>query len=330
MDPSELSPSFIIPPGTQVVLRRDLPAAGPPDVPEGPRALKKRGSVGEVIESPVTNEYSYSVRFADGHVVRAKKSDLAIRRSDAPEEELPAREAAAFEPHVIYRVRVGSRAFGLAGPGSDEDERGVYLPPAEWGWSLQKPPEEVQWKRSGGRIVGHEEKGGEGDVTLWEIEKFLRLALKANPNILETLYVPEAHVLHAGPVGRKLRDLREKFLSKYIYRTYSGYVLSQFRKFQRDIARGGAYKPKHAMHLIRLLCSGIEALRGNGIMVDVGAYRGELLRIKEEAPPFEEVHRRALELDAVFQAEFERTRLPDRPDVAAVDRFLIEARRTKT
>jgi uncharacterized protein len=332
VEPSELSPSFVIPRGTQVVLRSDRPAAGPPGSPGGERAIKKRGSVGEVIESPLTNEYAYSVRFADGSIVRAKKADLAIRRSEAPEDALPPHDVAAFEPHVFYRVRLGSRAFGLAGPDSDEDERGVYLPPAAWHWSLQKPPEEIQFRRAAGRVIeANQAPAGEGedDITWWEIEKFLRLALKANPNILETLYVPEAHVLHADDLGRKLRDLREKFLSKHLYQTYSGYVLSQFRKFQRGIAGGGTYKPKHAMHLIRLLYSGIEALRGNGIMVDVGRYREELLRIKVEAPPFEEVHRRALELDAVFQSEFERTKLPERPDVEAVDRFLIEARRTK-
>jgi len=330
MDPSQLSPNFIISSGTQVVLRRDIEISGAHADPDGRRPVKKRGSVGVVFEQPLTNDYSYAVRFADGEVVRAKKSDLTVRRSDAPEEELPGRDVAAYEPQVIYRVRLGSWAFGLADEHSDQDERGVYLPPAEWDWSLQRPPEQIQFKRApDGRIMDYNEKQGENDVCWWELEKFLRLALKANPNILEALYVPEEHVLFASEQGRKLREIRDKFLSKYLYQTYSGYVLSQFHKFHRDIQHGGKYKPKHAMHLIRLLYSGIEALRGHGILVDVGQHREELLRIKREAPPFEEIHRKALELNQVFQAECERTRLPAHPDVAAVDHFLIEARRSK-
>ena len=83
------------------------------------------------------------------------------------------------------------------------------------------------------------------------------------------------------------------------------------------------------MHLIRLLYSGIEALKGRGILVDVGPYRAELLRIKHENVPFAEVYARALELNVEFQKQFEATTLPDRPDVAAIDRFLIEARRSR-
>lgn len=330
MDNSQLSPNFIIPVGTQVVLKKDLEVAGPPSEPGMRKPIKKRGSVGLVAESPITNDYPYLVRFADGHVIRVKKADLTVRRTDAPEDSLPAREIAAFEPHLIYRVRLGSKAFGLADENSDDDERGVYLPPAEWQWSLQPLPEQIEFKRTvDGQILDHNEKEGEADVCWWELEKFLRLALKANPNILEALYAPDEHVLFCNDIGRKLRGLCEKFLSKYLYQTYSGYVLSQFRKFRREIEHGGTYKPKHAMHLIRLLYSGIEALRGNGILVDVGRYREELLRIKKEAPPFDQVYQRALELDKLFQAEYERTALPDRPDVAVVDRFLIEARRSK-
>jgi predicted nucleotidyltransferase len=253
-----------------------------------------------------------------------------VRRTDAPEDQLPAREVSAYEPWLIYRVRMGSRAFGLADEESDSDERGVYLPPAEWHWSLQPLPEQVEFKRAaGGRGLDHNTPEKADDFCWWETAKFVRLALKANPNVLEALYVAGEHVLFCDATGQALRRLRDAFLSKYLFQTYSGYVLSQFRKMKKARERGERHRPKHAMHLIRLLYSGIEALRGHGILVDVGPYRGELLRIKREEIPFEEIHRRALELNRVFQAEFERTRLPDRPDVAAAERFLIEARRSR-
>ena len=89
----------------------------------------------------------------------------------------------------------------------------------------------------------------------------------------------------------------------------------------------GTYKPKHAMHLIRLLFSGIAALETGEIRIDVAEHREELLRIRNGGLSFEEVKRRALELDQRFQQAFEHTTLPEQPDYAQVDDFLIRARR---
>ena len=40
----------------------------------------------------------------------------------------------------------------------------------------------------------------------WELQKFLTLALKANPNVLECLYTPL--VEHATPLAQELLDMR--------------------------------------------------------------------------------------------------------------------------
>jgi hypothetical protein len=215
--------------------------------------------------------------------------------------------------YVVFRVMLGSRAFGLATESSDEDRRGVFLPPAEWHWSLTKPPEQVEFFGDGVEEID------------WEIEKFVRLALQANPNILETLWSPV--VLHCDETGHELLAIRTAFLSRHIYRTYSGYVLSQFRLMKRGFATDRRYKPKHAMHLIRLLHSGIHALREGDIRVDVGEHRDELLAIRRGEIAFDAVEARMLELDRLFQDAFAVTKLPEKPDTARANRFLIAARR---
>jgi hypothetical protein len=98
---------------------------------------------------------------------------------------------------------------------------------------------------------------------------------------------------------------------------------------QRQYEKKGVYKAKHAMHLVRLLYSGIHALRTGSILVEVGEHRDELLRIRSGALPFEEVRQRALDLDRQFQEAFAATRLPERPDYERVDHFLIRARRRR-
>ena len=130
--------------------------------------------------------------------------------------------------------------------------------------------------------------------------------------------------------GERLRAIRHAFLSKHVYQTYSGYVLSQFRRMQKQLEKNQPYRPQHAMHLIRLLHAGIATLESQELLVDVGVHRDELVRIKHGHVPFVEVYQRALELDCRFQVAFAHTALPERPDVDTVDQFLIWARRQRT
>jgi predicted nucleotidyltransferase len=302
-----LPPNFLIPVGTQVVLRyaRRVP---------GTDAEKPVGTVGEVVDAPESNDRAYLVRFLDGTEVRLKFGELLVRRVDHSVEATGTAgpDVSAF---VVYRVMVGSRAFGLSTETSDEDRRGVYLPPADWHWSLTKPPEQVESFAPGVEEVD------------WEIEKFVRLALHANPNILETLWSPA--VLHSDETGDELRGIRTCFLSRHLYRTYSGYVISQFRLMKRGYDATGHFKAKHAMHLIRLLHSGIHAMADGEVRVDVQEHRDELLAIRHGKVSFEEVSKRALDLDRQFQEAFTRTSLPEKPDTERANRFLIAARRRR-
>jgi predicted nucleotidyltransferase len=301
-----LLPTFIISAGTQVVLKVDKTHT------DG--TVRPRGSVAVVEESPSDNQYAYTLRFADGQTANAYFRELAIRRKEIDDELVLTGED--LRPFIIYRCQVGSRAFGLATDDSDDDLRGIYLPPARLHWSLFKLPEQLEFAEDG------------KDEVYWELEKFLKLALKANPNVLETLWTPL--VLHADELAQRLRELRAAFLSRHIYKTYSGYVLSQFRRMANAHARTGAYKAKHAMHLVRLLHSGIEALHSGEIRIDVAEHREELLAIRSGALSFEQAKERALELDRQFQDASRQTGLPEQPDCKRIDSFLIEARRRMT
>lgn len=213
---------------------------------------------------------------------------------------------------VIYRCVVGSRAYGLGSEESDTDRRGIYLPPADLQWSLDGVPEQLENK--------------ETDETYWELRKFLILALKANPNILECLYTPIVEL--ATPLAEELLGMREAFLSKLVYQTYNGYVLSQFRKLEQDLRTRGEIRWKHAMHLIRLLLSGVTALRDGYVPVSVEEHRDRLLAIRRGEEPWEEIDAWRLELHEQLDAAYETTMLPDRPDYERANDFLVRARRS--
>lgn len=216
-------------------------------------------------------------------------------------------------PYVIYRCVVGSRAYGLGNDESDTDRRGIYLPPAELQWSLAGVPEQIENR--------------ETDEAYWELRKFLILALKANPNILECLYTPLVEL--ATPLAQELLDMRGAFLSKLLYQTYNGYVMSQFKKLEQDLRTRGEIRWKHPMHLIRLLLAGIAALRECHVPVSVEEHRDQLLAIRRGELPWDEIDRRRVDLHRQLDSAYSHTRLPDAPDYARAEAFLIKARRMR-
>jgi len=298
----------ILPVGTAVVTRVEVAGSGG-DV------TCPAGAVGTIIHSPADAEHSYRVRLPGGEVVSLRRGEIAVLKHYQREGMARAADAMAeydLYQYVIYRCVVGSRAYGLDHDRSDRDRRGVYLPPAEMHWSLYGVPEQLE--------------NVETDECYWELGKFLTLALKANPNVLEVLYSPM--VEHVTPIGQALLDTRGAFLSKLVYQTYNGYVMSQFKKLAQDLRNRGQVKWKHAMHLVRLLLSGITVLRRGFVPVRVEEHRQRLLAIRDGQVPWDQVDAWRQELHKQFDAAFQTTRLPDRPDYEAANALLVKARRS--
>ena len=268
------SPDFVISAGTQVVLRVSK------TIEEG-SGFRKPGAVGIVSECPQRADGQYVVEFANGDVVRASFDELSLRRNEIDMELVSSEEE--IRQFVIYRCRVGSRAYGLANEDSDDDIRGLFLPPADSHWSLFSVPEQLERIEAG------------CDEVFWELEKFVRLCLKANPTTLEVLWTPD--VLESNLIADELREMRRAFVSQHIFKTYSGYVLSQFRRMKNRFEKTGDYKVKHAMHLVRLLLSGIHAIKTGDVLVNVAPYSELLLNIRAGEWSFDEVRKFALNLD---------------------------------
>jgi uncharacterized protein len=205
---------------------------------------------------------------------------------------------------LILSVVTGSRAYGLDHEGSDIDRRGVFVPPTADFWHLDKPPTHYD--------------GPLPEQFSWEVERFCVLALAANPTVLECLWSPIVEV--STEHGERLLGLRTAFLSERARQTFTGYADDQFRRL--DPARP---KPKQAMHMIRLLLSGLHLVTHGEPLVRVDAYRDRLLAIRHGRMPWPEIEdwRRHLvaELDEAASV------LPAAPDRTAVDDFLTDVRR---
>jgi len=299
-------PNLIFSVGTQVVTLVDiLGAAG--------LVRHPRGTVGVVVKAPTDHEHSYRVRFPDGLEAALKRGEITMLAKFKEGEIGDSAHVAQAELYerVMYRCVIGSQAYGLAEAESDVDRRGIYLPTAELHWSLYGVPEQLENHAT--------------QEAYWEIQKFLIMALKANPNVLECLYTPL--VEKATPLAEELLGMRSIFLSRLVYQTYNGYVMSQFKKMQTDLRNHGKVKWKHVMHLIRLLLAGIGVLREGFVPVTVDVYRDRLLAIRRGEVPWEEVEKWRLSLHQEFNAAFETTKLPQSPDYERANAFLIRARR---
>jgi hypothetical protein len=294
-----------LPMGTQVVIRVDYRDSSG-------EIVCLAGTVGSVLRALETPEGNYLVRLVNGIETIFARRHLTIRKLmrtqdlEAVGEQLLA-EIDLF-PQVIYRCIVGSQAYGLSHEDSDVDRRGFYLPPAELHWSLFGVPEQLERP--------------ETDECYWELQKFIQLALRANPNILECLYTPLVET--ASPLAQELLDQRQIFLTRLVFQTYNGYVISQFKKLEQDLRVRGEIRWKHAMHLIRLLLSGITIL-----MISVDRYRDQLLSIRRGEQPWEAVNQWRLRLHQKFEDAYQASHLPEHPDYRKANDFLIHARQTR-
>lgn len=208
---------------------------------------------------------------------------------------------------LVLSVVVGSRAYGLAGPESDHDRRGVFVVPTAAFWSLDKPPT-------------HRE-GPLDEQFSWEIERFCTLALQANPTVLEVLWSPIVEQI--TDEGRRLRDARAAFLSRRVAGTYGNYARDQLNRVRARRARTGETNHKQAMHMIRLLLAGAHLLRTGEVLIDVSRWRDRLMAVRHGTEPWEDW---AEALFGDLEQARQETRLPPEPDREMINELLIGVR----
>jgi predicted nucleotidyltransferase len=282
--------------------------------------MHPRGAVGVVTRTPAGDEKHFLVRFPDGFEASLQREQIEVLKhfkdrlpGNATPSARTVSPAFELESVIIYRCVIGSRAYGLDTEESDTDRRGIYLAPAELQWSLFGAPEQFE--------------DNAAQSCYWELQKFLSMALRANPNILECLYSPIVEKI--TELGSELVAARQGFLSQMIFQTFNGYAMSQFKKIEQDIRNTGEIKWKHAMHLLRLLITGAGALRQGYVPVRVENHRDRLLAVKRGEIEWSDVNDWRKELHRDFEKALAETKLPERPDYERANEFLIKARKSQ-
>lgn len=118
---------------------------------------------------------------------------------------------------LLYEFVRGSVSQGINTPLSDTDHGGVYLAPAEQLLGL-------------GIDYQDEIKSEKGDDDWMELNKFMRLLLKSNPTVLESLFIDDKYVLYEHPIMTEIKKHRNEFITKECFSGFIGYSCEQIKK----------------------------------------------------------------------------------------------------
>ena len=140
--------------------------------------------------------------------------------------------------NIILMGIGGSHAYGTNKPTSDIDIRGVAL-----------NRKEDLIGMSGFETFVDDET----DTTIYSVNKFFKLLMECNPNIVEMLGLEPEDYAVLTPIGKKILDNKDLFLSQKVYYSFGGYAYAQLKRLQNATARDSMNdedREKHILHSI--------------------------------------------------------------------------------
>lgn len=239
------------------------------------------------------------------------------------------------DPSVILRAEVGSRLYGTnLGDSGDRDELGIRVESFKEIAGFTEFEQDV-WRTAEIREGVHDapSQAGDLDLTIYGLRKFLRLALKGNPTIIQLLFVPRERWVQGNDIGRALQDLAPSIVSRAAGGAFLGYLQAQRMRFIGE--RGGShgkvheedyekfgYDTKYAMHMLRLGFQGVELLTTGKLTFPVPE-RDFLLRVRTGGSDPQEILTRTGELEREIKDLLDTSPLPRYGDQAGVEAWML-------
>lgn len=115
---------------------------------------------------------------------------------------------------IVYKILVGSHAYGTNVEGSDEDIKGIFI----------QSPESVLEEGYLPQIEVSK------DEVYFELGRFVDLVSGGNPTMLEMLYAPMDTIIYYDPIMLNLFAYAYKLLTKQLRLSFGGYAIDQIKK----------------------------------------------------------------------------------------------------
>lgn len=210
----------------------------------------------------------------------------------------------------MLETPVGSTAFGTDLPTSDLDLMAVIVPSraamvgfhtqTTWDYVPLPPRQQPQ----SGDWIGH------------SLRSFFTHALKGNVQFLTPFYATptRCHV----PTGDILRSMAPDILSKRVHAPARGIITSTLRKDPTDL--------KRLAFAVRTGLAALHILRRHHLPLPLPeAERERVIAIRRGHHPVPEVHEMLNALTLALDVAYERSQLPDHPNTARVEKWMIDA-----
>lgn len=257
---------------------------------------------------------------------------------EALDREFTHRAGFSLTEHCVYLCRVGSSAHNTKlceaeyGAVADDDLFGVVVPPMARAVGLHPWKETVSFEMDG------------TDLTVHSLGKYIRLLLKANPTMLETLWVRDEDVLHEHEAFEPLRSNRKLFSTTSAWGGFAGYASQQLRKMstagptgrlgakRKALITKNGFDTKNGAHLLRLLLMCAEYMKTGELQVYRTGESAQYLRdVKAGVYTLDQVQSRAEDLFDAARAARDASTLPptmDEDSTIRVEEMLLSAYRS--
>lgn len=169
--------------------------------------------------------------------------------------------------NLIYKVISGSNAYGTNTKDSDKDYMGIFIPTEDYVLGLYKCDQVELGTKN--HSLNQKNTKEDIDFTVYNLVKFIHLAIGNNPNIIELFFMPKNCIIYKHPIMDELLSNYKLFISKKAFHTFTGYAYSQRKKLEVkkenmtgrvELVEQYGYDTKFASHLIRLLLEGWQIL----------------------------------------------------------------------
>jgi predicted nucleotidyltransferase len=159
-----------------------------------------------------------------------------------------------FNGKILFLTISGSHLYGFTSRNSDVDYRGAYIAATDTLLGILESPPQY------GQIIGLD------DVELFEVKKFLGLALKMNCNIWEHIYSDRLMIVKTKEF-LDIRTILHSMVSKGgLYHSYEGMARGNYDKW---IKTGNEYTIKKFLYVVRALLAGLYFLENKKIEPDI-------------------------------------------------------------
>lgn len=246
--------------------------------------------------------------------------------------------------NTMYLTTMGSIAYGVAEDTSDFDVYGWAIPPRNMvfphltgyinGFGTP-PPSFDNWQKH--HIIDQDALGGKGreyDFSIFSIVRYFDLCTEGNPNMVDSLFVPQECVLHSTNVSNLVRDKRHMFLSKLLWPRLKGYAYSQLHKASGKNPKAGSkrhklrelhgYDSKFLYHVVRLLSQGEQIFLEGDLDLQEKGRREHMKAIRRGEIPEEDIRKWASEKESQLEKLYHESKLPEKPNEKAVYELLVQ------